>query len=261
MLQKTANRKQKTALVAVLLFLLFAPGLGAAPDPVAEADGLLSSPTLDLPQALRALDLYAGVLARAEPLQAPLLIRLARTCFVVGELTGPGQRQKYYKKGRAYAEMLLKEQPSRVEGHYWLALHLCGLADTGGAMQGRRLLPRIMAELERARSLDESYDQAGSHRVLGRIYFEAPAWPLSVGDLQKSLAHLSRAVTLAPENSTNHLYLAETLLRLHRETQARQELERVLTSSRHALPPQGLEDDRREARRLLQKTVDLHERP
>jgi tetratricopeptide (TPR) repeat protein len=257
MLEKTANKKLPTALIAALLFLLLAPGLRAAPDPVAEADGLLSSPTLDLRQALRALDLYDTVLARHYPPRAPLLIRLTRACFVIGELTLPSQRHKYYEKGRDYAKLLLKEQPKRVEGHYWLALNCCGMADVGGMMEGRRLLPRIMEELQRALVLDESYDQAGSHRVLGRIFYEAPAWPFSVGDLQKSLAHLSRAVTLAPDNSTNHLYLAETLLRLHRQDQARRELEKVLTSTNHALPLKGLEEDRRSARRLLQKTANL----
>jgi tetratricopeptide (TPR) repeat protein len=238
-------------LSATLIFLWLTSGLGAAPDPLAEADKFLTSPTLGLPQALCALDCYADILATAKPPRRPILTRLARTCFIIGELTVASQRQKYYEKGKTYAEMLLKEEPARVEGHYWLAMHLCGLADTGGAMQGRKLLPRIMEELERARTIDETYDQAGCHRVLGRIYFEAPDWPFSVGDLQKSLHHLSKAALLAPENSTNRLYLAETFIRLNRQAQARQELERVLQCPSHALLPRGLEEDRQQARRLL----------
>jgi len=246
---------QKTLLITALFFLLLPSGLSAAGDPVAEADGLLKNPALDLSGALRALDLYAQNLARSNPAEVPLLTRLARTCFLIGELTVTSQRQKYYEKGQTYAEMLLREQPARVEGHYWLGMHLCGLADTGGAMQGRKLLPRIMEELKTAQAIDATYDQAGSHRVLGRIYYEAPAWPFSVGDLQKSMQHLTLAVRLAPGNSTNHLYLAETLTKLHRQAQARQELEQVLKASKHALLSRGLEDDRREARRLLQEAA------
>ncbi|MEW6660534.1 MAG: TRAP transporter TatT component family protein [Thermodesulfobacteriota bacterium] len=241
----------KKLIIAVLILLFLIPGLSAAADQVAEADSILKNPALDLSGAFRALDLYTLNLAKANPCEVPLLIRLTRTCFLIGELTVASQRQKYYEKGQTYAEMLLKEAPDRVEGHYWLALHLCGLADTGGAMQGQRLLPRIMEELEKARTIDDAYEQAGSHRVLGRIYFEAPAWPFSVGDLQKSLQHLTRAVRLAPENSTNHLYLAETLIKLQRQAQAHQELEQVLKAPEHALLPRGLEEDRREARRLL----------
>jgi len=88
---------------------------------------------------------------------------------------------------------------------------------------------------------------------LGRIYYEAPRRPFAVGNLQKSLAHLTAAVRLAPHTSTNHLYLAETLIRLGQPAQARLELERVLTSSRHAIHLRGLEEDRREARLLLEE--------
>ncbi len=108
-----------------------------------------------------------------------------------------------------------------------------------------------MEELQRAIALDAAYDQAGAHRVLGRIYYEAPGWPLSVGDLEKSRQHLQAAVRLAPDTSTNHLYLAETLFRLKETGRRRQELEQVLKSTRGAVKPQDLEEDRQEARRLL----------
>ena len=127
----------------------------------------------------------------------------------------------YYGKGQSYAETLIREEPNRVEGHYWLAMNLCGQADDGGKLLGRKLLPRILEELQRSLALDETYDQAGAHRVLGRIYYEAPGWPLSVGDMQKSLQHLKAAVRLAPATSTNHLYLAQTLLRLNESSPGR----------------------------------------
>jgi thioredoxin-like negative regulator of GroEL len=88
---------------------------------------------------------------------------------------------------------------------------------------------------------------------LGRIYYECPGWPLSEGNIHESLEHLSKAVALAPENSTNHLFLAETLLKLGKKEEAHLELEQVLKATRHAHCPQHLEEDRREARRLLSK--------
>lgn len=242
------------ALVALLLALCLGTScLAADPRGLPAGDALLNSPTLDLPQARRALDLYEEMLPQAEPTANPLWIRLARVCFILGDLAASGQRHRYYEKGRNYAEFLLREQPAGVEGHYWLGLNLCGLAEVGGSLKGRRLLPAILQELQRALILDESYDQAGPHRVLGRIYYEAPPWPLFVGDLEKSRHHLTVAARLAPENSTNHLYLAQTLLRLGQDNQARLELEQVLKASRHAIHPGGLQDDQRTARRLLGK--------
>jgi len=226
-------------------------GLGAGGGPVAEAEALLSSPTLDMSQAARALSLYQGALATGGAPRTPLLANLSRTCFVLGQLAPKQHSMGYYRQGQSYAETLIREGPNRVEGHYWLAMNLCGQSEDGGKLLGRKLLPLIMEELNRSLTLDETYDQAGAHRVLGRIYYEAPGWPLSVGDMQKSLQHLKAAVRLSPATSTNHLYLAETLLRLNEAILARQELAQVLKSSRYAVKAQDLDEDRQEARRRL----------
>ena len=233
-----------------LSLLSAAAGLGAGEGPAAEAQALLSSPSLDMSQAARALSLYQGALATGGP-RTPLLANLSRTCFVLGQLAPEAKRMGYYRQGQSYAETLMREAPDRVEGHYWLAMNLCGQADEGGKLLGNKLLPLIMEELKRSLALDETYDQAGAHRVLGRIYYEAPGWPLSVGDMPKSLQHLRAAVRLSPATSTNHLYLAQTLLRLNEAMPAREELAQVLKSSRYAVKPQDLEEDRQEARRLL----------
>jgi tetratricopeptide (TPR) repeat protein len=234
----------------VVLILLNAAGLAGA-GTLGEAEALLKSPTLDLNQAEKALALGETALASAAAPRALVLAQLARTSFIMGQLAPKEPALGYYRRGEAYAETLIREEPGRVEGHYWLGLNLCGQADVGGKLLGRRLLPRLLEELKRAVVLDAAYDQAGAHRVLGRIYYEAPGWPLSVGDLDKSLAHLQAAVRLAPDNSTNHLYLAQTLTRLNQPELARQELEQVLKASQYAIRPQDLEDDRQEARRLL----------
>jgi tetratricopeptide (TPR) repeat protein len=247
----TMARKAKGLALAALLIL----AVGAAPAPesksVATADRFLDSPTLDFAQARQALALYEEALATAAAPDATLLARLSQVCFILGELADNSQRQAYYEKGETYADRLLQVQPQGVAGHYWKAMNLCGQAEVGGRLKGMKCLPRIMEELKRAVALDPAYDQAGPHRVLGRIYYEAPRRPLSVGDLQQSREHLTAAVRLAPECSTNHLYLAETLLRLNEPGKARQELQQVLTATRHAVQPQGLEEDRREARRRL----------
>ena len=132
-------------------------------------------------------------------------------------------------------------------------MNLSGLADVGTQLQGFKLLPKIMDELKRVLALDQTYDEAGAHRVIGRIYFEAPSWPISVGDKKRSLTHLTTAVRLAPNNSTNHLYLAETMLDMRKRDEARAELRKVLQDGQHALTPKDLEEDRQEAKRLLKE--------
>jgi tetratricopeptide (TPR) repeat protein len=179
------------------------------------------------------------------------LVRVAKLFATLGELAETEERLDYYEKGRDYAEMMVREHPGWADGHYWLAVNLCGVAEVGGAGRALRLLPEIVEHLERAAAIDPTYDQAGAHRILGRIYSEAPAWPLSVGDIFKSLHHLKLAVKIAPENSTNHLFLADTLMHLGKKKEAQAELDKVFKSTKHATWPLGVEQDRREARRLL----------
>lgn len=180
-----------------------------------------------------------------------VLARASRLCFILGQWGSEKADRKYFEKGKNYAELLLRESPGNVEGHYWLALNLAGLADVSRAREGLRLIPRIIQELQRAAAIDPNYNQAGPDRVLGRIYSLAPDWPISVGDLQKSLDHLRTAVKLAPQNSTNHLYLAETLLQAGLTEEATPELEKAINAPSHANWAPALQEDRQDAVRLL----------
>ena len=181
------------------------------------------------------------------------LIRVARLSFLLGELSPKNEKDRYFEKGEHYSQLLVKEKPEGPEGHYWLALNLCGQAEQGGARRGLRMIPEIVDELEKALKENPAYDQAGPHRVLGRIYFECPSWPLSVGNIPQAYSHLSAAVAIAPENSTNHLFLAEALFKLGKTEEARQELQLVLNGTRNSLCQKFLDEDRQAAQRLLQK--------
>ena len=120
-------------------------------------------------QALKDLKACEFDLHREKGERAATLARASRICYVLGELAEDRQRLAYYEQGKQYAEMLVEEEPSRMEGYYWLAENLSGVAEVGGAGRALRILPEIVGLLEKAVSMDPSYDQAGPHRVLGSI--------------------------------------------------------------------------------------------
>ncbi|MBW1990871.1 MAG: hypothetical protein JRI59_01835 [Deltaproteobacteria bacterium] len=190
-------------------------------------------------------------LRQGEGERTRILTLLAQVCWTLGEIAPADQRLKHYEKGSYYGSLLVREQPDWADGYYWQAMNLCGVAEVGGAGRALRLLPVIVQTMKKAAAIDPTLDQGGPHRILGRIFYEAPAWPFSVGDIHKSLYHLTLAVQIAPHNSTNHLYLGETLLRLGKEQEAQMELIQVFSSTQHASWPLGLEQDRQEARRIL----------
>ena len=72
---------------------------------------------------------------------------------------------------------------------------------------------------------NEMFFFAGPHRALGRLFHQAPGWPISVGNKLKAVEHLERAVELAPEFFNNRSFLAELYLDMGRKDKAREHLE------------------------------------
>lgn len=206
--------------------------------------------TVDLVNLKKRLASYESDLFDGTEVQSASLAEAARLCFIIGQLGNREESEGYFEKGRSYAEILCRREPSGVAGHYWFAMNTAGLAGVGGAGRALRLIPDIVDELKAAAAIDGSYDQGGPHRVLGRIYCEAPCWPLSEGNMEESLRHLLLAVQLAPDNITNHLYLAQTLLKLGRFEEADRELEEALRCTSHSLSIRCLEEDRQQALHL-----------
>jgi hypothetical protein len=60
-------------------------------------------------------------------------------------------------------------------------------------------------------------------------------------------------VELAPQNSTNHLYLAGTLTQLGKSSEAFTELQRVLVCTNHAISRRNLDEDHQEAVGLMKQ--------
>ncbi|HXU45055.1 MAG TPA: hypothetical protein VN783_05985 [Thermoanaerobaculia bacterium] len=63
-------------------------------------------------------------------------------------------------------------------------------------------------------AIDERFEEAGGHRLLGRLHTLAPKVPFITGWVDRDLAveHLRKAVAIAPHNPYNQLYLADALL-------------------------------------------------
>ncbi len=189
--------------------------------------------------------LYQGAAPRAET-----LYKLASLSYNIAENSTKNEQLYWYEKGRFYAEILTREEPQRVEGHYWLALNLCGIIENSGAGRALAIIPSIMQTLKTAVEIDETFDQGGPLRVLGLLLDKAPVWPMSEGDPDKSLILLRNAVRVAPENATNHLYLAKALMDIGHSHEACLELDRALASKGHASSELKLKEDHEEARSL-----------
>ncbi len=76
-------------------------------------------------------------------------------------------------------------------------------------------------------------DLGGPQRVFGRLYFEAPPWPLGIGDVDEALDQLKSVCERHPSHPMNHIFYAEVLLHEKRHADA---LREIALARRYALP-------------------------
>ncbi len=152
---------------------------------------------------------------------------------------------------------LVKTLPEAPAIYTWGAVHWGLWGDVYGRLAAARqgVGDKVRRNGEIALALDERYDRAAPRRVLGRLHTLAPKVPFVTGwvDRDEAVAHLRRAVALAPEELLNHVYLADALLQHFPEkaNEAKEILRRVLQKKPD--PERVVEDERAlaEARRLL----------
>lgn len=138
--------------------------------------------------------------------------------------------------GRAAARL----RPERPEGHFWMAASMGALAESFGLRQGLRYRGSIRDALERVLSIDPGFLDGSADRALGRWYFKVPR--LFGGNKRRSEEHLRKALAYNPQSIITQVFLAETLIDLDREDEARAALQAALDAP---LDPDWAPEDRR----------------
>jgi hypothetical protein len=116
--------------------------------------------------------------------------------------------------------------PNRPEGHFWIAANMGALAESFGLRQGLKYRGDIRDELMIVLKLDPAFQHGSADRALGRWYFKVPG--LFGGSKKKSEEFLRRSLTYNPNNTASLFFLAETLIGLDREQEAKRELQKLL---------------------------------
>jgi tetratricopeptide (TPR) repeat protein len=155
-------------------------------------------------------------------------IALARESALRAEASADEDVQRQAaQRGIAAAERALAIAPERVEPHYYLAVNL-GLLARVEPMRALSLVKRLEGEAKLAAAIDERFEHAGPLRALGSVYARAPGWPVSVGDPDRAVQLLERAVAMAPDFAINHLMLGEAYFAAERLTDAEREIRQAL---------------------------------
>jgi tetratricopeptide (TPR) repeat protein len=146
------------------------------------------------------------VFARGKEVSEAAIDRLAKRV---------GGRAKLDAMTPAQAAKAFADVPEAKPVYLWAAVHWGLWGDVFGRLAAARqgVGDRVKTYCELLIALDERYEDAGGHRVLGRLHTLAPKVPFFTGwvDRNKAVTELRRAVALGPDNLDNHLFLAEAL--------------------------------------------------
>jgi cytochrome c-type biogenesis protein CcmH/NrfG len=209
--------------VSVLLCVLVWGDASAAQQASADPDALYAQRE-DVAKARAAADIWASRLAKT-PGDFEAAWKLARAAYWLGGHAPQDMRRRDLETGMEAARTAIRLQPSRPEGHFWLAANMGGLAESFGMRQGIKYRKPVKQALEEVLRIDPSFQQGSADRVLGRWYYRVPA--LFGGSKTKSEEHLRRSLTYDPQSTASLYFLAETLVALGREADARQTLEKL----------------------------------
>jgi len=125
-----------------------------------------------------------------------------------------------------YAKKAIDVYPNGIEGRYWYGSNMGKYGNARGIFKSLQYIDPIVKEMETILRLDPRHAKATT--VLGLVYRKAPPWPVSVGDLDKSLEFLKRAIAFNDESLHAQLNLGITYKKLREWAIAKQQFNKVL---------------------------------
>jgi tetratricopeptide (TPR) repeat protein len=201
--------------------------------------------------ARQALATYQEALQLA-PDNFEALWKNAKIMYYIGATSDQSdEKLKLFKQAMEISKKAIVLRPNRVEGHYWLGVHTGMYGETRGVLKSLFLKKDIIVAMNKSIAIDGAYESGGAYCVLGRLYFKVPG--LLGGSNKKSRLNLEKCRQLAPKNSTNLLFLAETYWALDEDDLAILTLEELLKMEPDPQMIPETEKDRQSARKLLQK--------
>lgn len=145
-----------------------------------------------------------------------VLWEVARSCIWLGNYGTENKRKDYVNQGLLYVNTAIKLKPNGEEGLFYHGALAGKLADLD-FMYGADAVEIIQNRMLQLIESKSTFIYGGPDRVLAILYMRAPGWPLSVGDYDKALRHMQRALEIEPHWMENQLYMAELEFRLGKE--------------------------------------------
>jgi tetratricopeptide (TPR) repeat protein len=180
---------------------------------------------------VRAVELL-NELKKQHPAEDLIRGKLSHAYYFKGRFQPEGSRERehLFELGMESGREAVTLNPRSAYGHFWYAANTGLLGLARGIMQSLRGIEPMHQSLLTCLKENERFFFAGPHRALGRLYHQAPGWPLSIGSKTKAVEHLERAVELAPQFFLNRLFLIEFYVDVGKKKQAQEHVDYMLNT-------------------------------
>jgi tetratricopeptide (TPR) repeat protein len=221
----------------------------ASPDPLAEADGLFSYGE-DRARDRQALTILTRALGTdADNYQ--LLWRTARAYYQVGDDANDSEKRHYFERGIETGQHAVAQQPTGVEGHFWLAANYGGLSEIQGIWHALQMVKKVRTEMEIVLRLQADYENGSAYRALGEIARQVPG--VLGGSVKRAIAYLEQGLRVAPQNMAMKFALAEAYREAGQREASQRQLAEILQMPMRPERTHADSHTQDKARQLLRK--------
>ncbi len=256
------QRISRSLLVAVATVLVITGSAGVTPaaDMVARGDALWKQRD-SREKTFRAIEAWEKAL-KSSPGDVELMVKIGRAYHWASELL-PRNKDKLIvedcEKGLELTEKALKLNPDHIGANHWHMVLQGEMTENKGILSGFNFGSAIRKTMIIARQ-DDTHYHGSIYRYWGKVLYYIPG---IVGrffkfELADSVACCERAIEISPNFFENHLYLAETYLKMDKDEKAKKELEWIVNTDPEVLPDYAPENrlSKRRAEKLLEKHFD-----
>ena len=154
--------------------------------------------------------------------------RAAKYCYyLAAHTTVEKERDATFKSGVEAGKAAVKLQPAKPEGHFWLGANIGGRVQADGGLGSLGAAGDVRDEMEAVIKVDPGFQAGTAYMILGQIDLQVPG--LLGGNKKRAVERMEKGLTYGPQNAFLRLRLAEAYLAVHRDEDARRQLDFILS--------------------------------
>jgi len=212
-------------LIAFFLNLLFGVSIALAQNPITLAEIDTQHEKSQFRTDYQDIALQIGKVLAGNSNQYQWQWRQARAQYFLAKNTGEA-KSNHYDLCILHSSRAIELQPNSSVSYFYRGLCRGKQAEINGVWASLGIIEPFEKDMKKALELDQTVNNAGPHRALGKLYLELPFF--LGGNSNKAIFHLEEAVRLAPDYAENHLGLAQVFIKINNSNQARESLHKLI---------------------------------